>query len=185
MSGTVTEAGPDPEVRRAGPDDAAAIGAVQALAWREGYADVLPASALAGVDETLFAQTWHASLSDPPSERHAAFVSTVDGRTVGFVAVGPSADPDADEGTAELFALVVHPRARGAGHGSRLLNAAAEHARRAGFTWLDAWLVVSDENGRRFLGQAGMVPDQARRRRVVGQAGEQVMEVRLGAGLGS
>ena len=104
-------------------------------------------------------------------------------QVVGFAAVGPSVDPDADETSGELLALGVHPDARRSGHGSRLLNAAVDTLRGKGFHSMSAWLLAGDEDTRAFLTAAGLSPDSAYRDRVIDVDGKVAREVRLTADL--
>ena len=172
----------DASVRRARESDAPAVGLVQAQAMASDYAQILPWDTLAGLDSAAMGSIWRRSISDPPSARHLLLVACAGDQVVGLAAVGPSEDPDADDATAELLTLVVHPQARRAGHGSRLVNAVVDEARARGFTWLQAWVLLDTPSQRDFLQRAGMAPDRARRSRVVDDA-HSLMEVRLGAGL--
>jgi GNAT superfamily N-acetyltransferase len=83
---------------------------------------------------------------------------------VGFAAVAPSEDPDADPVMdAELTVLVVDPQHLGAGHGSRLLAAVADTCRADRFGRLSTWLLAGDDGLRRFLESTGWAPDGAHR----------------------
>lgn len=174
----------DASVRRARVSDAPAVGVVQAQAMAVDYAQVLPAQTLADLDPGALGSVWRRSLTTPPTSRHLLLVACAGDQVVGFAAFGPSEDPDADDATAELLTLVVHPQARGEGHGSRLVNAVVDEARTRGFTWLHAWVLLDTPDHRDFLQRAGMAPDRARRTRAVDDE-RTVMEVRLGAGLGT
>lgn len=173
---------PVQSVRPATAEDATAMGAIQAAAWRHDGAALLPSDALDGVDPTAFARAWENSLGAPPTPRHVALLALDGALPVGLAAIGPSDDPDADVTTALVFTLNVHPAHRRRGHGSRLVNACVDTLREMGFTWADTWLLVADETSRAFFTAAGMVPDQARRQREVSPE-HTVMEVRLGASL--
>jgi GNAT superfamily N-acetyltransferase len=100
---------------------------------------------------------------------------------VGFAAVGPSLDPDADDASGEVLALGVHPGARRNGHGSRLLNAAVDTLRGKGFHSVSAWLLADAEDTRAFLRTAGLSPDGAYRDRVIDVDANLAREVRLTA----
>ena len=176
----------DASVRRARPTDAPAVGIVQLQAMRTDYAPVLPPAAMAALgslDEADLARMWRDSLQAPPSPRHRLLVACAGDQVVGLAAFGPSDDRDADPETADLETLAVHPRARGQGHGSRLLNAAVDEARAAGFTWLTTWVPLDLPQMRAFVQAAGFGPDRARRQRAVDPDGNTLMEVRLGASL--
>lgn len=170
-------------VRAAEPSDAAAVGQVQAASWREAYAGLLAPDALARFDPDEMARAWRRSLEAPPTLRHHLLVACAGSKVVGFAAVGPCADPDQDERVTELLVLGVHPEARAAGHGSRLLQAAVDTARTAGSGTLVVWVPRDHEPTRAFFQRAGMVPDSAWRDRGVDEAGHTLREVRLAASL--
>ena len=173
----------DASVRIARPGDAPAVGLVQAAVWRAAYASILPQETLERFDAASFARVWRDSLSHPPSPRHVLLVGCAGERVVGFAAVGPSVDPDAGETSGEVLVLGIHPDARRSGHGSRLLNAAADTLRDKGFESMSAWLLAGDEDTRAFLTVSGLSPDSAYRDRVIDVGGKVAREVRLTADL--
>jgi GNAT superfamily N-acetyltransferase len=153
----------DHSVRVAWAADAEAIGAVQARAWLRSYATVLPQAVLNEVDAGQFATAWRHAVTRPPSARHRVLVALDAGRVVGFAATAPSDDPDAGPADGEIVAFHVDPEEVGHGHGSRLISAAADTLRADGFTRALIWLVVGDDELRRFLEPAGWAPDTAHR----------------------
>lgn len=168
----------DRSVRVAWTADADAIGSVQARAWSAAYAEVLPAAA--ELDPHLVAARWAEALRRPPSARHRVLVALERNDVVGFAAVAPSDDPDADRvADAELVVLAVHPDHTGTGHGSRLLAAVADTCRSDRFTRLTAWLLGQDDAQRRFLESAGWAPDGAHREMVADDAAAPLRQVRL------
>jgi ribosomal protein S18 acetylase RimI-like enzyme len=173
----------DASARIARPNDAAAVGKVQAAVWRAAYGRLLPQDVVDQFEAASFARVWRDSLNSPPSPRHVLLVGCAGAQVVGFAAVGPSADPDADDTSGELLALGVHPDARRTGHGSRLLNAAVDTLRGKGFQSISAWLLAHDEDTRAFLTAAGLSPDRAYRDRVIDVDGALAREVRLTADL--
>jgi GNAT superfamily N-acetyltransferase len=82
---------------------------------------------------------------------------------VGFVALGPADDLEADdpepETTVAIALILVEPRWGRRGHGSRLLAAAVDHARGDGMTRAVAWLPEGDSASLDFLASAGWAPD--------------------------
>lgn len=173
----------DASVRRARPADAPAVGLVQAAVWTEAYAARIPAEVVDRFQPAAFAAAWRDSLTDPPPGAHALHVALAGNQVVGFLAVGPSQDPDAPGDLAELTAVGVHPAGRRQGHGSRLLNAGVDHLRAAGAGAVAAWVLVDDEATRAFLAGAGFEPDGAYRDRVVSAEGQTLREVRLSCSL--
>jgi GNAT superfamily N-acetyltransferase len=172
----------DASVRVATPWDVDAVGAVQSLVWREAYASLLSAEALASATPEEFARIWKQSLMNPPPGAYRLLVACSADDVVGFAAVGPNADPDATQGDGELLVGGVRPTARRTGHGSRLLNAAVDTAGVLGFVRVRIWLLESDGTTRTFLETAGFALDGARRERVTGPAeGDVAREVRLTA----
>lgn len=172
----------DASVRIARPNDASAVGSVQAAIWRSAYATILAQDVVDGFDPASFARVWRDSLRQPPSPQHALLVACAGEQVVGFAALGPGTDPDADETAGEVLELGVHPEARRSGHGSRLLNAAVDTLRDSGFRSMAVWLLARDEDTRAFLTAAGLSPDSAFRDRVVDD-GATIREVRLTADL--
>jgi ribosomal protein S18 acetylase RimI-like enzyme len=173
----------DASVRIARPNDASAVGLVQAAVWRAAYDAVLPRELVGQFGASSFARVWRDSLNAPPSPRHVLLVGCAGEQVVGFAAVGPSIDPDANETSGEVLALGVHPDARGSGHGSRLLNAAVDTLRGKEFDSMSVWLLARDEDTRAFLTAAGLVPDGAYRDRVIDVDRALAREVRLTADL--
>jgi GNAT superfamily N-acetyltransferase len=169
----------DASARIARPNDAAAVGMVQAAVWRAAYGEVLPPEIVEQFEPANFARVWRDSLKNPPSPRHVLLVACAGDQIVGFAAVGPSTDRDAHETSGEVLALGVHPDARRSGHGSRLLNAAVDTLRGNGFDSMSIWLLARDEVTRTFLTAAGLSPDSAYRDRVIDDGGALAREVRL------
>ncbi len=182
-TGDVTTPGvADASVRPARAADAVAIGAVQARAWRTAYACVLEPDALARLTPEALAEPWRAAVTHPPTGRHAVLVACSGGTVVGFAAVAPSDDPDADADDGALVVLAVDPAHHGAGHGSRLLAASADTLRAGGVRRLRAWVPDDDAPLRDFLASAGAAPDGAHRSYRTTD-GRDVGETRLSAAL--
>lgn len=181
------EPGPlaDASVRTGRVSDAPAVGLVQATVWRDAFADVVPPEVLETFEGPAFASVWRRSLQDPPTPLHRLLVACAGEQVVGFAAIGPAdvTDDSVTPTDGELFVLAVHPQARRDGHGSRLLNAAADTLRAGNRTAVLAWLPATDERSRAFTDAAGLAPDGAWRERVVGPGGETVREIRVRAGL--
>ncbi|MFX0537981.1 N-acetyltransferase family protein [Ornithinimicrobium sp. Y1847] len=173
----------DAAVRTARPTDAPAVGLVQAFVWQDAYADLLAQEVLDQLSGPRFGNAWRRSLESPPTPRHRLLVATAGPQVVGYVSLGPAEpEPGLEEGhTGMLFDGGVHPEGRGAGHGSRLLNAAIDTLR-AGDDELESvavWTLADAEGTRAFLQSAGFEPDGAYRDRVVDEDGRTAREVRL------
>jgi GNAT superfamily N-acetyltransferase len=171
----------DASVRAARPNDAPAVGMVQAVVFREAYAGRMPDDVVAMFEPEPFARAWRDSLTTPPEGVHRLLVACAGAQVVGAAAIGPSQDPDTGPAAGEVTLLAVHPDARRQGHGSRLLNAGVDLLRDAGAESVAAWLLADDEDGRAFLTSSGFGPDGAFRDRVVSPDGDTLREVRLTA----
>ncbi|HEX5994725.1 MAG TPA: GNAT family N-acetyltransferase [Jiangellales bacterium] len=170
----------DRSVRVAWADDAVAIGSIQARAWRETYAPVLPPELLDQIDAEAFAEQWRAAIVAPPTAKHRVLVALERNLVSGFAATAPSDDPDAQPGDGEIVAFHIDPGAFRAGHGSRLLAAAADTLRADGFTQARFWVVVPDDALRAFLEPAGWAPDGAHRELdLTGDGTARLRQVRL------
>mgnify|MGYP001268899696 CR=1 FL=1 len=173
----------DASVRTARVSDTPAVGLVQATVWREAYAGMLPPLVLDEFEGPRFASVWRRSLQEPPSPQHRLLVACAGEQVVGFVAIGPAdpEEPGLPEDAGEVLVLAVHPDARRVGHGSRLLNAAADTLRANDRSAIVSWLPAADERARAFAASAGLEADGAWRERVVGPDGERLREVRVQA----
>lgn len=171
----------DASVRAATAADAGGMGAAQAAAWRASYGGVLPADTVAALTPEALAEVWRDALVRPPSGAHRVLVALAADRVVGFTAVGPAGGDRPEVG--ELLALEVTPEAQRGGHGSRLLNAAADRLRDVGFEQVVVWVLDGDEVRLGFFTTAGFAPDGARRG-FAPAGGAELHEVRLVATLG-
>ncbi len=154
----------DVSVRLAWPDDAAAIAAVQVRAWRERYAEILPADVLEELPAEQFHEAWLSSITRPTEARQRVLVALARATVHGFAATAPSTDPDASPATdGEVAEFVVDPEQRRAGHGSRLLHAVVDTMRSDKFTRGTWWLNATDDDLRTFLADQGWDADGAHR----------------------
>jgi GNAT superfamily N-acetyltransferase len=179
---------PESGVRLARTSDVDGIADVNVRSWRQRFATMLPAEVLDAMDPSDLAMVWASGILNPPTTGHRLLVAVEGNDVVGYAAIGPSQDPDAESGTGELLALEVDPDQQQLGHGSRLLAAAVDHARAGGLDTVLVWCPLDDEARRGFLQSAGWAPDSAYRDLAVGRAdqGEDrlVREVRLVVAIG-
>ena len=171
----------DVSVRPARPDDAAELGRIQVLTWRTAYASILPGAVLESLAEDDAAAAWAEAIVAPPTPRHRVLLAQEQDWVVGFAAVGPADDLEAEdpepEATVAVAPILVEPRWGRRGHGSRLLAAVVDLAREDGMTRAVAWIPEDDAASREFLISAGWAPDGLARALDTG-AGE-VREIRL------
>lgn len=168
-------------VRLALPAEADAIGEIQVAAWRTSYAGLLPAEVLAALEPAQFADQWRAALIAPGEARNRVMVALAGRTPVGFAAITPSDDPDADPQRDALIAeLAVKPEATRAGHGSRLLNAVVDTVRADGFSRVTVWVNSTDDVLRAFYTEAGWAPDGAHRELdLYGDESVRIKQIRL------
>lgn len=160
----------DVSVRVAWTDDAAAIAAVQVRAWARDLAGQVDPASLPPAESV--AEVWAGSLAKPEDARNRVLVALERNRVVGFAVTSPAADPDCDPvADGEIVELVVQPEETGRGHGSRLLQAAADTLVADQFDRAVHWVASLDDARRSFLESAGWAPDQAHRELALGDGG--------------
>jgi GNAT superfamily N-acetyltransferase len=171
----------DVSARVAWAEDAPAIAAVQVRAWRTSYAGLLPAEVLEGLRADDIAAGWTEAMARPKDARNRVVVALERNLVTGFVVTGPAGDPDCDPvATGELTDLTVDPHKRGAGHGSRLLQAGVDTLVADRFTRAVTWLPAEDDALRAFLTEAGWGADGAHRTLdLLGDGSTTVKQVRL------
>lgn len=103
-------------------------------------------------------------------ERQAGWIAEVDGHRAGSIMCTPGDEP----GTALLRVLLVTPKARGLGVGSRLVDACLGFATSAAYRRMDLWTVAGLDSARRIYQAAGFelveeTPQHAFGDRVTGQ----------------
>jgi ribosomal protein S18 acetylase RimI-like enzyme len=177
----------DVSVRVAWADDAPAIAALQLRAWQQRYAGLLTASELPSGPEAVeaAAAAWRASLVKAPDARQRVLVALAHADVVGLVMTGPATDPDCDPlRDGELAELTVDPTRTRQGHGSRLLQAAAETLAADRFSRAVCWVPSTDDALRSFLTGAGWAADGAHRT-LESPSGAPLKEIRLHTDLGS
>ncbi len=157
-------------VRPARAGDADALARVQVASWRADFAGIVPPGLLAELTgeeaEQVWGERWREAITNPPTSRHhvlAAVEGTPPRAVVGLVSAGPATDADRWPGTdAELYELRIEPERTGQGHGSRLLQAAADTLVQDGFHTVSTWVLEADEALRVFLESSGWAADGAR-----------------------
>jgi len=174
----------DATVRPAAPSDAAEIARIQLDTWRTAYADLLPATVLAGFDSDEAQRTWRQTIEQGPAQ---VFVAVESDWLVGFCAAGPSPEdetagadgaPAKDSATVTLVStLLVEPRWGRRGHGGRLLAEAGAAMLATGSTRGIAWVPEPDKASLGFYDRAGWVADGTVR--TLDAGGRPLREVRL------
>ncbi len=176
----------DVSCRVAWTDDAPAIAEIQVRAWRTSYAELLPAELLDTLDAGELAQSWASALARPSDARNRVLIALERAVVTGFALTGPATDPDCDPiADGEVSDLTVDPAHRGAGHGSRLMQACVDTLVADRFTHAVTWLPSTDDATRTFLTAAGWGADGAHRTLdLTGDGSVTVKQVRLHTDLG-
>jgi GNAT superfamily N-acetyltransferase len=174
----------EPAVHPARSEDVPEIARLQRDTWRTAYAELLPATVLAGLDDPESEQAWRHALD---SEVVRLFVATEGAWTVGFAAAGRAPAEDvtgadgalpADAATVGVVStLLVEPRWARRGHGGRLLAAAATALREQGCTRGVAWVPEQDEASIRFYLRARWTADGTVR--TLDAGGQPLREIRF------
>ncbi len=159
----MTDAPRTPEsCRLALPSEAERLAAIQRRSWEQQFPADVARHILGNVDLASMTQSWHAAITRPPLAKFRVLVAVEDGRPVGFAAVGPSDDPDADPAADGLVGeFIIDPPAQHLGHGSRLLNAVADTLRADGFSRGTWWVRSHDDLLRGLLQSSGWAADGA------------------------
>ena len=87
----------DVSVRPARRDDVPEIARVQVDTWRTCYPAILPAAVLETLSVELAHAAWQQAIEAPPSRQHHVLVAQEKTALVGFVALGPADDLEADD----------------------------------------------------------------------------------------
>lgn len=166
-------------VRRASPEDAAAIAGIHVRSWQVAYRGLVPDAVLDGLSVQQREAVWRQLLSGG-GEPTFTLVAERGCDVAGFCSVAaPSRDDDARDRTCEVAAVYVEPDAWRTGIGRALLNTALHEVRGDGWNEATLWVLAENDAARAFYDSFGFTLDgAAKRRERTGQP-----EVRLRASL--
>jgi ribosomal protein S18 acetylase RimI-like enzyme len=149
-------------IRRARADDAEAIAAVHARAWRSTYDGLLP-DAL--IDEVVGNTERRVRMlreaADDRSTARRAWVATRGPTIVGMAIWGPTRDEDEPDGVAEIYAIYLDPIVVGQGIGRRLIERVSDEIDELGFAEATLWVLGTNRRARGFYEAVGWAPDGA------------------------
>jgi GNAT superfamily N-acetyltransferase len=143
-------------VRRARPEDAAAIGEVHTRSWQAAYEGVFGAERLATIDEAGRAAWWDHCIRE--GLETVIVAEDDDGRVVAFASVGPDRD---DAALGELYAIYALPEAWGTGAGHALMGEAVAALREGGHTDAVLWVLADNARARSFYEREAWTLDGA------------------------
>jgi GNAT superfamily N-acetyltransferase len=158
--------------------DAHAIGALHLASWQTAYRGLLADSYLDSLDAAERIEWWRARFR---LQETTVFVDVNDDRLLGFCAVGPSPDDDADAATWLIANLHVAPDLKRSGIGGTLFDQAVALARDHGARLVTLWVLEGNDAARRFYEKKAMTLDGGRQTREHGpdvRTGEAVVLVR-------
>lgn len=154
-------------VRWATVEDATDLADVHVTSWRKAYVGIFPDVYLNGLDRQERSGWWRRHIDEGAS----VLVSDAD-RTVGFCSFGQSDE----EAWGEIFAIYVHPKYWGEGHGHALLLAGEAALAERGHEQALLWVLEANERGRNFYERQGWAVGKPIRVEAI--AGVQVTELR-------
>jgi GNAT superfamily N-acetyltransferase len=149
-------------IRPAVSADAAAIATVQVRSWRAAYRGLLPQEELDALDIGRRTETWTRILAASQWPRSGTLVAEGEDGVVGFAALSPTRDDDADPAVVgELAALYSLEQVWGTGVGRSLMAASLAAFGEAGYQRAGLWVLETNDRARRFYEAAGWAPDGA------------------------
>jgi L-amino acid N-acyltransferase YncA len=146
-------------IRKATVDDASGIASVHVRSWQIAYRGHMPDEFLDGLDVEKRANMWRQLTQDPGKIIFIA--EDAAGNIVGFSALGPSRDSEANPSTAEVSAIYVHPEKWEKGIGRALLSASLGEVRKREFDQLTLWVLEANQRARSFYERFGFTQDGA------------------------
>jgi len=145
------------QLRRATPEDAAALAAVEVNCWRVAYRGLMPDAFLDGLSETEKATAWRQNLlKHGLSGRKRVWVAPGDTGIAGFVRVGPVMD-ESEVGL--IYLLYVLPEHWRRGLGTALMQAGMQELWDLGMREAILWVLRDNLRAQRFYEQLGWTPD--------------------------
>jgi ribosomal protein S18 acetylase RimI-like enzyme len=162
-------------------EDIEGVSAVRVRGWQAAYRGMVPQSHLDALTIDGDARMRHEMFAKSDG-RVLNLVAEQDGAVVGWAALGPSREEDAEAGDGELLALYVAPDAVGTGVGRALMAEALASAGQRSFRRLVLWVIADNIRARSFYERAGFVADGRTEDWAVD--GAVVPEVRYGMDLG-
>ena len=140
-------------IRRATPQDAAAIARVRVDGWRLAYRGLVPDAYLDAMDVEASIALWQRVL-EAGADGTSVYVAERDGEIAGFAAGNMLPEPRHDL-DAELSAVYVRREFQHAGIGRRLVASVARAQREHGATGLIVWVIAGNKRARSFFENLG------------------------------
>lgn len=151
------------DIRRALADDALGVATVHVRSWQAAYRGLMPDGYLDQLDVERRRAGWERTIAETDWPRTGTLVATeANGTVVGFAHIGPAREGDGDPIViGEIAAIYLLPEAWGSGVGRRLMAAAVNVLRDAGFAEAILWVFEGNDRARRFYEIGGWQLDGA------------------------
>ena len=144
-------------VRRATPEDAALLAALEVTVWRVAYRGLMPDAFLNGLSQAEKAIEWRQNLlKHGPFGRKRVLVAIRDADIIGFIRVG-AVDDEGERGL--VYLLYVLPAHWGQGVGKMLMHAAINELRGLGMGEAVLWVLRDNPRARAFYASLGWRQD--------------------------
>jgi RimJ/RimL family protein N-acetyltransferase len=145
------------QLRRATPQDAATLAAVEVQSWRAAYRELMPDTFLDRLSEAEKTVAWRQNLlKHGPSGRKRVWVALNDAGICGFVRVGAVTD-EGEVGM--IYLLYVLSEQWNRGVGSALMQAGMQELRALGMCEATLWVLRDNLRARRFYEHLDWKPD--------------------------
>lgn len=146
-------------IRRATPDDAAALAKLHIDAWRAAYRGLVPDAHLDGMDYERRTQRWRAGLAENTEE---TYLAEQDAALVGILTLGACRDADVDpETTGEIWGIYLAPGCWRKGLGTLLCRYGESLLQARGYRSAALWVFAGNDRARRFYEAMGYEADGA------------------------
>lgn len=152
------------QIRRAAPGDASSIATVNVTSWRAAYAGIVADDYLASLDVGHRTEFFARYLGEEHPSR--TWVASADGRTLGFVVLGPCRDEDAEARDQEIYAIYLDPEAWGRGVARDLMRTVLDAV--GDDTVVTLWTIADNERAQHFYRRHGFSPDGVEKREDIG-----------------
>lgn len=161
------------QIRRATTSDAAAIATVNVTSWRYAYAGIVADDYLTSLDIEHRTHFFARYLGEDHPSR--TWVASADGRTLGFVVIGPGRDEDAESRDQEIYAIYLDPEAWGRGVARDLMRTVLDSVETGSPVTL--WTIADNDRAQHFYRRHGFVPDGVEKREDIG--GQDLTQLRF------
>lgn len=143
-------------IRRANDLDAGPVARVHVASWQEAYRGIVAPEYLAGLSVSEREKMWAKSIRQNMTE---LLVAEIDGRIVGFSAIGPCRDEGAGPSDYEIWAIYAAPTHWSRGGGRELWLASRDSSTAKGAARISLWVIANNERAIRFYRAAGFRPE--------------------------